>query len=54
MFAARHSDINSLKYGLLHLTGQSNSQKGKSAKAKMELFHKLAFWELYQLIDTHN
>ncbi len=34
-FAALHSDINSLKSGLLHLTGQPNSQKGILAKAKV-------------------
>jgi hypothetical protein len=34
MFAALHSDINSLKYGLLHLTGQPDSRKGRSAKVK--------------------
>jgi hypothetical protein len=30
MFAASHSDIDCLKSGLLHLTGQSNSQKGRA------------------------
>jgi hypothetical protein len=34
LFAALHLDINSLKFGLLHLTGQSNSQKGRAAKVK--------------------
>jgi hypothetical protein len=34
MFAATHSDINCLKSGHLHLTGQPNSQKGRSAKVK--------------------
>jgi hypothetical protein len=28
MFSTLHSDINSLKSGLLHLTGQPNSQRG--------------------------
>jgi hypothetical protein len=36
IFAASHSDINQLNSGLLHLTGQPNSQKGRSAKVKME------------------
>jgi hypothetical protein len=34
MFEAMNSDINPLKSGLLHLTGQSNFQKGRSAKVK--------------------
>ncbi len=34
MFAAMHSDINSLKPGLHHLIGRPNSQKGRSAKVK--------------------
>jgi hypothetical protein len=34
MFAAMHSDINSLKSGLLRLIGQTNSQKGRAAKVK--------------------
>jgi hypothetical protein len=34
MFAALHSDINSLKSGLFHLTNQTNSQKGRAAKVK--------------------
>ena len=34
MFAALHLDINSLKYGLLHLTGQPYCKKGRSAKVK--------------------
>jgi hypothetical protein len=34
MFAAPHSDINPDKSGLLHLTGQPNSQKGREVKVK--------------------
>jgi hypothetical protein len=34
MFAAMHSDINSLKSVLLHLTGMPNFQKGREAKVK--------------------
>jgi hypothetical protein len=32
MFEASHSDINYLKSGLLHLTGQPYSQKSRTAK----------------------
>ncbi len=34
MFAVLHSDINSLKSGLLHLTGQPYCKQGRSAKVK--------------------
>ncbi len=34
MFAVLHSDINSLKSGLLHLTGQPYRKKSRSAKVK--------------------
>jgi hypothetical protein len=34
MFALLYLDINSLKSGLFHLTGQPNSQKGRRAKGK--------------------
>jgi hypothetical protein len=34
MFAVLHSDINSHKSGLLHLTGQPYYQKSRSAKVK--------------------
>ncbi len=34
MFAVLHSDINSLKSDLLHLTGQPYYKKSKSAKVK--------------------
>jgi hypothetical protein len=34
MFAALHSDINSLKSGLLLLTGPPYCQKGRSARVK--------------------
>jgi hypothetical protein len=34
MFAVLHSDINSLKSGLLYLTGQPYCKNGRSAKVK--------------------
>ncbi len=34
MFAAQHSDINSIKSGLLRLTGQPNCQKGRATEVK--------------------
>ena len=34
MFAVLHSDINSLRSGLLHLTGQPYCKKSRSAKVK--------------------
>jgi hypothetical protein len=34
MFAVMHSDINSLKSGLLHLSGQPCCKKSRSAKVK--------------------
>ncbi len=34
LFAALHSDINSLKSGLLYLTSQPYCKKGRSAKVK--------------------
>jgi hypothetical protein len=34
MFAVLHSDINSPKSGLLHLTGQPYCKKSRSAKVK--------------------
>jgi hypothetical protein len=34
MFAVLHTDINSLKSGLLHLTGQPYCKKSRSAKVK--------------------
>jgi hypothetical protein len=34
MFAVLHSDINSLKSGLLHFNGQPYSKKSRSAKVK--------------------
>jgi hypothetical protein len=34
MFAVLHSDINSLKSGLLHLTGPPYCKKSRSAKVK--------------------
>jgi hypothetical protein len=34
MFAELHSDINSLKSGLLHLTGQPYNKQNRTAKVK--------------------
>jgi hypothetical protein len=51
MFAALHSDINSLKSGLLHLTDQPNSQKGRSAKVKDGIISETIFLGA-QLIDS--
>jgi hypothetical protein len=34
MFVALHSDMNSLKSELFHLTCQPNSQKGRATKVK--------------------
>jgi hypothetical protein len=34
MFAALHSDINSIKSGLIYLTGPPNSPKGRAGKDK--------------------
>jgi hypothetical protein len=34
MFAVFHSDINCPKSHLFHLTGQANSQNGRSSKVK--------------------
>jgi hypothetical protein len=43
MFAGLCSDINSLKYSLLHLTGQPNCQKGRSAKVKNGIISETKF-----------
>jgi hypothetical protein len=45
MFAALHSDFNSLKYGLLHLTGQLNCRKGRLAKVKDGIISSTKFLE---------
>jgi hypothetical protein len=34
MFAALHSDINSFKSGLIHLSGQTNFGKARAAQVK--------------------
>ncbi len=52
MFAAMHLDINSLKSGHLHLTGQPKSQKGRSAKVKDGIISETKFLEHSELIDT--
>jgi len=43
MFAALHSDINSLNSCLLHLTGKLNFKKGRSAKVKDEINLEIKF-----------
>ncbi len=43
MFAATHSDINSLKSVLFHLTGQANDQKCRSAKVKFGIISESKF-----------
>jgi hypothetical protein len=49
MFAALHSDINSLKSGLLHLIGHPNSQKGRSAKVKDGIISKTKFLRTFSV-----
>jgi hypothetical protein len=49
MFAAVHSDIHSRRYGLLHLTGQPNSQKGRASKVKDGII-----LETKSLVDRYN
>jgi hypothetical protein len=44
MVAALHSEINSLKYGPIHLSGQLNSQKGGSAKVKAGIISETKFF----------
>jgi hypothetical protein len=41
--AVLHSDINSIKSGLLHLTGQLYCKKGRSAKVKVGIIN-LILW----------
>ncbi len=50
MFAVLHSDINSLKSGLLHLTGQPYCKKSRSVKVKNGIIN--LFLETISLIDT--
>jgi hypothetical protein len=54
MFAVLHSDIKSLKSGLLQLTGQRNSQKGRGKiYVKYGIISKAIYSEgLSQLIGT--
>jgi hypothetical protein len=47
MFAAPHSDINPDKSGLLHLTGQPNSQKGREVKVKDGIISETKFLGTY-------
>ncbi len=51
MFAELHSDINSLKSVLFHLTGQPDSKRVDQQKSKVELFHKLNSY-VSQVINT--
>jgi hypothetical protein len=43
MFAALHSDINPLKFGLVHLIGQPDSQKGRLALLKHKIISETKF-----------
>ncbi len=43
MFAALHSDMNSLKSGLFHLAGQTNSQNGREEKVKDGIISEIKF-----------
>ncbi len=51
MFAVRHSDINSLKSDLLHLTGQPYCKKNRSAKVKDGIINSIL---RNYLIDRYN
>ncbi len=42
-FAALHSDINGFKSGLLHSTGQPNSQKGRATKVNDGIISETTF-----------
>jgi hypothetical protein len=50
MFAVLHSDINSLKSSLLHLTSQPYCKKSRSAKVKDGIIN--LFLRTILLIDT--
>jgi hypothetical protein len=50
MFAVLHSDNNSLKSGLLHLTGQPYCKKSRSAKVKDGIINLIL--KTILLIDT--
>ncbi len=52
MFEAIQSYINSIKSGLLHLTGYRNSQKGRSAKVKDGIISDTKFLGTILVIDT--
>ncbi len=55
-FAVLHSDINSLKSGLLHLTGEPYCQKSRSAKVKdgiKNLIHKNYLVDWYTGMRVH-
>jgi hypothetical protein len=43
MFVELYSDINSLKYGLLHLTSQPNFPKGRSVKVRFGVISETKF-----------
>ncbi len=49
MFASLHSYINSLKPSLLHLSGQTNSPNGRSAKVKDGIFSETKFMKYLSL-----
>jgi hypothetical protein len=51
MFAVLHSDINSLKSGLLHLTSQPYCKKSRSAQVKDGIINLIL---RYYLIDRYN
>ncbi len=51
MFAVLHSDINSNKSGLFHLTGQPYRKKSRSAKAKDGIIN---LFLRNNLIDQYN
>jgi hypothetical protein len=54
MFAGTHSDINSLKSGIICLIGQPTSQKDRAAKVKDGTIFGTIFWGLSKMIDTYS
>ncbi len=54
MFAVLQSDINSLKSGLLHLTGQPYCKKSISAKVKDGIINSILRNYLIDLYTQHN
>jgi hypothetical protein len=51
MFVALHSDINSLKSGLLHLTGKLNFQKGGLTEVKDRIILETKFLGIVSYIN---